>query len=148
MFDSSVGSETDEDEGDAKLLQDVEIVHPMDAEEEQKRTLNKRKASLRLGSAKRSLRKLGAYPHSDILSLSAVTRRLRMLHHDQFFLTPLLLPACHNVSRFVASFLVPLLYFLHFIVGLFFIALTVRKYKTLLLDLTLRVRFTAGADRI
>ena len=31
------------------------------------------------------------------------------------FLTPRLLPACHNVNRFVASFLAPLLYFLHFV---------------------------------
>ena len=46
-----------------------------------------------------------------------------------FFLTPLL-PACHNVNRFVASFLVPLLYFLHLFA--FFIVLTVRKKKTLL----------------
>ena len=30
-----------------------------------------------------------------------------------FFLTPLLLPACHNVISFVASLLAPLLYFLH-----------------------------------
>ena len=41
-----------------------------------------------------------------------------------FFLTPLL-PASHNANRFLASFLVPLLYFLHLIV--FFIVLTVQK---------------------
>ena len=40
-------------------LQDVEVVHPLDSEEEEKQSLQKRKASLRLGSAKRTLRKLG-----------------------------------------------------------------------------------------
>ena len=48
-----------------------------------------------------------------------------------FFFTPFLLPACHNFNRFVASFRVPLLYFLHFIA--FSIVLTAWKYKTLLL---------------
>ena len=48
-----------------------------------------------------------------------------------FFLTTLLLRAYHNVNCFVAPFLVPLLHFLCPIV--FFIVLTVRKLKTLLL---------------
>jgi len=61
LFDSSVGSDGEEEDPDNNLLQDVEVVHPLDSEEEEKRSLQKRKASLRLGSAKRTLRKLGAF---------------------------------------------------------------------------------------
>lgn len=56
-----MGSDIEEEEDDGRGLKDVEIVHPDEAEEleEGGSVLQKRKASLRLGSAKRTLRKLG-----------------------------------------------------------------------------------------
>ncbi|CAK8694749.1 unnamed protein product [Clavelina lepadiformis] len=56
LFDSSVGCEYESDDEETKVLGNVEVVHPTDAEEQQIQNMQKRKASLRLGSAKKSIR--------------------------------------------------------------------------------------------